>query len=151
MTLTGKCSAANLGNKEYNLKKTVAEGEFTLVVDKQSLKRLVAKYGAKMPKAKRKDAKLVKQMMKIMKEEWPKDKILKTLIVDKNWTVHRDEHTKVILKRTIETAVAVRQESGQCQVFDVTFKQEANREQKYGPVVFGGVGNGSRIPCLNVK
>lgn len=150
LELTGRCMARNQGNEDRYLDSPLASGEFTLEVTEDALANLVSENGAQMPAASMEDKELTDKMAKIMEREWPKDEILKVNIVNEDWSVIRNKVTGIITGRTISTAVATKQDSGKCRVFDVGFAQEAQGGGKFSNTRFNGVGRNTIVPCGNI-
>jgi hypothetical protein len=104
-----------------------------------------------LPKAARKDAKLEQEAAKLLAAEWREDKILKVIVVEKDWTKQFEKilGRQVLQRRTIATVVAVQQRSG-CRLFDVTFEQAA-RGKGFGPTARAGTGDAREIACEALK
>lgn len=110
---------------------------------------------AKMPPAKMNDKKLEKEMIQLIQSSETfktriKSKIVKLNIIDSDWYIRRNEITGAILHRYIRAAIAVKDNSGTCSVWDlVTFQQDyiGNKFQK---TKFDGVGDNFKINCENI-
>ncbi len=146
---------------------TVAEGEFTIEGSDfapyaQRSKELndaasgIQTAGATMPKAARNDKTLEAEMVTALKaSQTYKDRmqgtIVKLVIIDPDWYVRRHELTGIILHRYIRAAVAIKNASGKCTVWqNVTFQQDY-AGNKYQRTKFDGVGDPYVIPCENIK
>lgn len=110
---------------------------------------------AKIPPAKMKNKNLEKEMIQLIQSSETfktriKSKIVKLNIIDSDWYIRRNEITGVILHRYIRAAIAVKDNSGSCSVWDlVTFQQDyiGNKFQK---TKFDGVGDNFKINCENI-
>ncbi len=149
LTLTGRCLQKRGGNKAV-LAAPMAAGEFTLHVTDQQLARITAKSGAQLPKAGRKDKRLQREMKTLASRKMGSDKVLKVIIRNKRWNVVNDRWTGRPVERKTTAAVAVKQSSGKCKVFDVLYVQKANG-RRFGRTELFGVGRSSEIPCGNIK
>ncbi|HEY3359374.1 MAG TPA: hypothetical protein VGQ83_39355 [Polyangia bacterium] len=148
LSVGGRCMARNQRNAVVNLQTPMAKGDFTVTVSAAD----AAKGGVQLPKAGKKDAKLEKEMAAVMKAKWTQDTILKVVIVDKDWTneVLKTKKATVVTSRRIATKVAVKQ-GAKCRLFEVVFKQPAQKNKKFGPTEYYSTGDTDELPCQNVK
>ena len=138
----------------------IASGEFTIEGnDFEFYERLidglqnVETQTVTMPKAKRNDPALEKEMTALLKASsnaaW-KGKILKVVIIDRDWFIVRHKLTGAILHRYIRAEVAVQKNDG-CWLYHlVTFKQNFVGN-KYDKTYWDGAGDRVKIPCANIK
>jgi hypothetical protein len=111
---------------------------------------------ATMPKAAKSDKGLEAEMISALKaSQTYKDRmqgtILKLVIIDSDWYIRRHELTGAILHRYIRAAVAIKNASGKCTVWqNVTFQQDYV-SNKFQRTKFDGVGDPYAIPCESVK
>ncbi|OPX34837.1 hypothetical protein B1H10_02645, partial [candidate division KSB1 bacterium 4484_188] len=106
-----------------------------------------------MPKAKRNDPALEKEMKALLKassnDAW-KGEIKKVVIIDRDWFIVRHKLTGAILHRYIRAEVAVKKTDG-CWLYHlVTFKQNYIGS-KFDNTYWDGAGDRVKIPCENVK
>lgn len=97
-----------------------------------------------------KDPKLLKEMLDVSTKGLSPDEILAGSITDKAWNVEQNA-LGAVTRRTIHAAIAVKQKSGKCRVFDILFEQSAAGPKKFNATAFGGVGNSSEVACDSVK
>lgn len=102
----------------------------------------------KMPEPAMKNAKLEKEMLEAM-SSWT-EKPLKAVIVDSDWSIHRNQYTGIIEYRSILAAIGMKKPDGNCRVFWLSFKQDYNGKS-YGKTQHLGVGDSMDLPCENVK
>lgn len=125
----------------------------------QQLNNAAANAGAKnarLPKAEKSDAAMEKQMIAALKNsnDWKNGRfnateVLKIAIHDKDWYVRRHEISGAILHRYIRAAIAVKDKSGQCAYYIVTF-QEDYISGKFQPMKYDGAGDRYAINCENL-
>jgi hypothetical protein len=136
--------------------KVLAEGEFELDCS-EGLDRIAdvhRKLGEKkiasatLPAAAMKNPALEKECMAALKD-W-KEKPLKVIITDRDWTIHRNPITGVIVSRTINTTTVVKKPDGGCRMFQVSYEQMYNGKS-YGKAQQYGVGDSADISCDKVK
>lgn len=106
-----------------------------------------------MPKAKRNDPALEKEMTALLKassnDAW-NGEIRKVAIIDRDWFIVRHKLTGAILHRYIRAEVAVKKDDG-CWLYHlVTFKQNYVGN-KFDKTFWDGAGDRVKIPCENVK
>jgi hypothetical protein len=145
----------------------VAEGKFTIEgsdfsgyaqqsVDVNKAASGIQTASATMPKAAKSDKGLEAEMISALKaSQTYKDRmqgqIMKLVIIDADWYIRRHELTGVILHRYIRAAVAIKDASGKCTVWqNVTFQQDYV-SNKFQRTRFDGVGDPYAIPCENIK
>ena len=136
--------------------KVIAEGEFTLdcsggldrVTDVN--KRLGEKKLASvaLPAPAMRNAALEKECMAAL-SDW-KEKPLKVVITDADWTIQHHPVTGAITSRTINTTVAMKKPDGGCRMFVISFRQQY-QGKKYGKAQQYGVGDSADLPCEKVK
>jgi hypothetical protein len=136
--------------------KVLAEGEFTLDcsggleriadVHKRINEQKLA--NVKLPAPAMRNAALEKECMAALKD-W-KEKPIKVIITDADWTIQYHPVTGAITSRTINTTVAMKKPDGGCRMFVVSFRQQY-QGKKYGKAQQYGVGDSADIPCDNVK
>ncbi len=103
-----------------------------------------------LPAAQLKDPKLLKEMLDASTKGLSPDEILAGSITDKAWNVEQNA-LGVAKRRTIHAAIAVKQKSGKCRVFDILFEQSAAGPKKFNATAFGGVGGSSEVACDSIK
>lgn len=99
-----------------------------------------------LPPAQLKDGKLLKEMLDLSVKGLSPDEILDGAITDKAWNVEQNA-LGVVQRRTIHAAIAVKQKSGKCRVFDILFEQKAAGPKKFNATMFGGVGDSKETSC----
>ena len=103
----------------------------------------------RMKKAKMKDASLEKSILKAITSAGWKEKPLRAVITDEEWTYEKNI-LGVIISRVINAQVAVKREDGSCAIFWLSFKQDKNGS-KWGTTKLNGVGGSDDIKCKNVN
>ncbi len=134
----------------------LAEGEFQLdcttgldrvrEVNRQLGDKKLASVG--LPNAAMNDPKLENECKAALKD-W-KEKVLKVIITDREWTIQRHPISGAIVSRTINTTVVVKKPDGGCRMFQVSFEQPYSGK-KYGKAQQYGVGDSADIQCEKVK
>ncbi len=104
----------------------------------------------RMPKAVQSNHALETQMKNIWKEIYPDETPLRLVIIDKAWTIEKNEITGQIDYRWISTAIAVKRPDGDCYIYWISYKQDY-AGGKYGELWKYGVGANERIKCENVN
>ena len=138
--LVGSCNDSH--SNYHKLPQAAAEGEFTVTVSAAQ-----SAAASSMPTSAMNAPAVVTGMKHVMERKWPTDRILKVVIVDKQWAVEMWKGHPV--HRTIRTAVAVKQ-GDKCRLFGVTFIQKA-AQHGFGATDYNSVGNSDEIPCAGVK
>ncbi len=139
-----------------NSMNVLAEGEFTLdcttgldrvaQVNKDlGNKKLSA---VSLPSPAMRSNKLEKEFAQALKN-W-KEKPLKVIITDSDWTIKRNPVSGAILSRIINTTVAMKKPDGSCRMFVISFEQPYSGK-KYGKARQYGVGDSADIQCDKVK
>jgi hypothetical protein len=136
--------------------KVLAEGEFTLdcsggldrIADVHKRINEQKLSAVKLPEPAMRNAALEKECMVALKD-W-KEKPLKVIITDPDWTIQYHPITGAITSRTINTTVAMKKPDGGCRMFVISFRQQY-QGKKYGKAQQYGVGDSADIPCENVK
>jgi hypothetical protein len=107
---------------------------------------------SELPRAARRDAKLEKEMVAIMTALWKQDKVLKAIIIEKDWSNETAQvrGRPVVVARRITAKVASKVQSGKCRIFDIVFRQ-AKSGGSFGKTEYHSVGDSEDIPCENVK
>lgn len=103
----------------------------------------------RMPKAEQNNPALESDMKRVLKEVYPDWTVLRLVIAEKNWTIEKNSITGEIEYRHIGTSVAIKDQSGECRVYWVSFKQNY-ADGKYGELWKHGVGDNKKIKCENV-
>jgi len=132
---------------------TIEGGDFEFYENQIASLQNVETQTVQMPKAKRNDPALEKEMKALLEasshDAWKGD-ILKVIIIDNDWFLERHKLTGAILFRYIRAAVAVKKSDG-CWLYHlVTFKQNYVGN-KYDKTFWDGAGDRVKIPCENVK
>ena len=142
--MRGSCDDLANGRKTTALNKDLAIGTFAITIAKGAAVDV-------LPKPALNDVNLVKEMAKLIQNEWRDDKVLKVVIVDKNWTQQYEQilGRQVLQRRTIATLVAVKQENG-CRLFDVVFEQSV-KGSGFGPTARAGTGDFREVACEGIK
>jgi len=104
----------------------------------------------RMSKPEMKNPALEKSMMQVAKTWFPQFTPLRVVITEKDWQIVRDEFTKKILYRRIDTEVAYKTDDGNCKIYWLSFKQEY-KGAGYGETERGTVGGNERIKCDNIS
>jgi hypothetical protein len=117
----------------------MAVGSFTLEIGTGDIAGMT-KPLASMPKAARKDPALTTQGTKLMTAIWKRASssrvALKTIIVDDEWTIERNQATGAVLSRSIDTVVAYKDKDG-CHFYGVRLRQDATSKGRFGETYFG--------------
>ncbi len=117
----------------------MAVGSFTLEVGSGDVAGMTKPVGD-LPRASRKDATLSGAGTKIMNAIWKRAsssrRAVKTIIVDKDWTIEHNEITGVVISRSIDTIVAYKDKDG-CHYYGVRLRQEATSKGRFGETYFG--------------
>jgi hypothetical protein len=82
-------------------------------------------------------------------KEW-KEKPLKVIITDSEWSVQRHPVSGAIVSRIINTTTVVKKPDGGCRMFQISFEQPYNGKS-YGKARQYGVGDSADIQCDKVK
>jgi hypothetical protein len=141
---------------EYGDRNILSEGEFELDCSEglDKLVKIAKDLENKelsqvfMSKPEMKNAQLEKEMLAAL-SDW-KEKPLRVVILDNDWTAHRNAISGAIENRTIQTEVAFKTPEGDCKIFWLSFKQDYDGK-KYGKTKQWGVGDNKIIPCENVN
>lgn len=136
-----------------------AAGEFTIEGDFNAYEKLYKELdelntkGVAMPKAKRTDKEMQAGMLATLKASGNKTwagKILRIVIIDKDWFLRRHKISGAILNRYIRACVAVKDPAGQCWMYKlVTFKEDYISD-KFQKMKYAGCGDRVKIPEANV-
>lgn len=102
-----------------------------------------------LPAAKMSNAALQSSMAQALAGNGWKQQILRVVITDSAWTIHRNAFGAIEF-RSIGTAAAVKEPDGRCRYFEISFKQ-AYRGGGYGRTEQYGVGNNYDMACENVR
>lgn len=101
--------------------------------------------GYDLPDAKLIDAKLSKEIADaLIREKWEYE-VKQINITSPEWKIHRSVNG-TITHRSIDTYVALKNASGVCKRFNLSFKQMYNGSG-YGITQVNGVGSVKEIPC----
>lgn len=136
--------------------KVLAEGEFTLdctggldrVADVHTRIGAQKLAAVRLPEPAMRNAALEKECMAALKD-W-KEKPLKVVITDRDWTIQYHPITGAITSRIINTTVAMKKPDGGCRMFVISFQQQY-AGGKYGKAQQYGVGDSADLPCEQVK
>lgn len=109
----------------------------------------------RMPKSAKEDEALRQRMIVALKNSQTfRDRmageVLRLVIVDPDWMIRRNEITGAILHRYIRAAVAIKDASGNCALFDLVTFQEDYYSGKFQPLKFDGAGDKIPMDCANV-
>jgi len=104
----------------------------------------------RMPKAKKKDGGLEKSMMAAIGTAGWKEKPVRAVITEGEWTQYRNKLTGILLSRDIAATVAVKDAEGNCKAFDLRMYQEA-AGSSFGKTQLGVVYGDVPIDCDNVN
>ncbi len=134
-------------------------GQFTIDGDFKLYEKLYKELdelntkGITMPKAQRTDKEMEAGMLEALKasgNEAFAGKILRVVIIDKDWYLRRHELSGAILNRYIRACVAVKDPAGQCWMYKlVTFKEDYIGG-KFEKMKYDGAGDRVKIPEENV-
>ncbi len=136
-----------------------ATGEFTIDGDFKSYENLYKELdalntkGIAMPKGKRTDKKMEAGMLAAMKATGNKawaGKILRIVIIDKDWFLRRHKISGAILERYIRACVAVKDSDGQCWMYKLVTFNEDYIGDKFQKMKCQGAGSRVKIPEANV-
>jgi hypothetical protein len=105
---------------------------------------------SRMPKAAHKDAGLEKAMLAAIGAAGWKEKPLRAVIVEPDWSVFRNEVTGILLSRTIQGYVAVKREDGTCSEFFINFVQQ-HQGGAWGKTLIESVYDNDDMLCENVN
>lgn len=154
-----KMGKRNMMVKILNLKADVlAKGYFTLDFTANGMTKFEQQIApfedrevekVRMPKAEQSNPALESDMKRVLKEVYPDWTVLRLTIAEKNWTIEKNSITGEIEYRHIGTSVAIKDQSGECRVYWVSFKQNY-AGGKYGELWKHGVGDNVKIKCENV-
>ncbi|MDX9759115.1 MAG: hypothetical protein RBU27_08150 [Bacteroidota bacterium] len=136
--------------------KVLAEGEFTLdctggldrVADVHTRIGAQKLAAVRLPEPAMRNAALEKECMAALRD-W-KEKPLKVVITDRDWTIQYHPITGAITSRIINTTVAMKKPDGGCRMFVISFQQQY-AGGKYGKAQQYGVGDSADLPCDHVK
>lgn len=137
--------------------KVVAEGEFDLdlstgqgammaIADKLREAKLSKVF---LPKPKMTNVAFQQSMAAALKEQGWKETILRVVITDSQWKIHRNAFGAIEF-RSIGAAVAMKEPNGVCKYFTLSFKQDY-RGGGYGKTQQYGVGDKLEMACSNVN
>jgi hypothetical protein len=136
------------------ISKPMAEGKLTLEVTAANVASATAPQ-ASLPAAARKDPKISSEAIKIMNSYWKQhgssQRALKAVIVDKDWTLERNDLTGIVIARSIDTALAYQKDDG-CHFYSVRLRQDAEGKRGFGETYLGSEGASDEdIACAKVK
>lgn len=142
LAVRGQCSAKVSGLPTATLSTDLASGTFTFTVPAGTVLAEV------MPTPAKKDKKLEADMARLLEQQWRGEKVLKLVIVDKDWDVERImlKGKAVPQRRTINTKVAVQQADG-CRIFEVSYVQPAKSFTAFGDTAYNAVGGSNEVAC----
>lgn len=104
---------------------------------------------ARMPKAAKKDGALEKSMQAaLVTADW-KEKPLRAVVIQPDWTVFRNRVTGILLSRTIQGYVAVKRVDGTCTMFFINFVQ-VHQGAAWGKTAIESVYDNDDLGCDNV-
>lgn len=103
----------------------------------------------RMPKAGRTDSALQAQMTRAYTEAGWKEKPLRAVVVDSDWTLFRDDWDRVVSRTTLG-AVAVDPGTGECVVYRGVFQQDAVGGGKWSSATLQLITDDAPITCANV-
>lgn len=137
--------------------KFVAEGEFDLdlstgqdvmlaIADKLRNAKLAKVF---LPKPQMTNGALQQSMAAALKEQGWKETILRVVITDSQWKIHRNAFGAIEF-RSIGAAVALKGHNGECKYFTLSFKQDY-RGGGYGKTQQYAVGDNFEMACSNVN
>ncbi|MEW6210763.1 MAG: hypothetical protein AB1631_20530 [Acidobacteriota bacterium] len=137
--------------------KIVAEGEFDLdlsmgqdkilaIADKLREAKLSKVF---LPKPRMTNAALERSMAAALKEQGWKEAILRVVVTDSQWTIHRNAFGAIEF-RSIGAAAAMKGADGVCKYFTLSFKQDY-RGGGFGKTQQYGVGDNFEMACSNVN
>ncbi|MCH2229238.1 MAG: hypothetical protein MK105_02745 [Crocinitomicaceae bacterium] len=125
--------------------KVLASGEVTLNLTQNAIVKLLKNEDFCFPKSGRIDPSLEAKMLKKFNEKGWKEQAKKVIILDKDWTIVRNNYTGVIIKRTIN-ALIVSTIDGACVKEDFTFIQEHNGSS-YSSGLDMAIGSKKEMSC----
>jgi hypothetical protein len=152
--LVMKAVAECVGEKPRYISKPMAVGSITIEVSPEAVAAVTAPQ-ADLPAAGRKDPKLAAQAIKIMNAYWKQHgsdrRAVKAVIVDKDWSLERNELTGIVIARSIDTVVAYKDDKG-CHFYSVRLRQDASGQRGFGDSYLGSEGAAEEdIACTKVK
>lgn len=103
----------------------------------------------RMAKAKMKNKSLESSMLKALKNDGWKEKPLRAVITDDEWT-YKQNVLGIVIARVINAQVAVKRDDGSCAIFSLSFIQDKNGK-KWSKTKLNGVGGSWDINCKNVN
>ncbi len=104
---------------------------------------------ARMPKAAKKDGALEKSMQAALVAAAWKEKPLRAVVIQPDWTVFSNKITGILLSRTIQGYVAVKRPDGTCSMFFINFVQE-HQGGSWGKTAIESVYDNDDLQCENV-
>ena len=149
-----KAVAECVDEKPRYISKPIAVGSITVEVSAEAVAAATAPQ-ADLPAAGRKDPKLASQTIKIVNANWKQlgsdQRAVKAVIVDKDWSLERNELTGIVIARSIDTVVAYKDDKG-CHFYSVRLRQDASGRSAFGDSYLGSEGASVEdIACTKVK
>ncbi len=103
----------------------------------------------RLPQPKMSNPGLQSAMASALKANGWHQQVLRVVITSAQWTIHRNAFG-VIMFRSVNTTVALKEQDGRCRLFEISFKQPY-RGGGYGAAEQHGVGDNDDIACENVR
>lgn len=119
------------GGKMWSPDKPMASGEFVIIIDKNMKGRL-------MPKAEMKISKdLENRIKKCLTNNY--GEILRVVVVERDWTIVRNEYTGIPVKRQVRVAAAIHLNSGEYKVYFYYVSQQYDGSRYTDAVYYDSV------------
>jgi hypothetical protein len=145
LSVSGKCWSKNTKPADAFLPAPLATGSFKLSVTQVVQASVLSKPGMR-------DSRLQKEATSVMEAQWHGDKVLKLVLVGKDWSVETVvlKGVPVPQKRRLDAEALVKAASGKCRVFNLTLIQPAVSMKKFGATEFA-TGDSREVDCGAAK
>ncbi len=150
LVLAAQCRGRTKNGAWKDHEKIVAQGSFTLLVDKGDIDVAKKRLGPRLPKPAVNDKNLAGRMMSAMDARYGKrKKVLSVVPLERDWTDQTDDRGRAS-ERTRNAFVVVRSTKGQCELWNTVFVEE-RKKKGWGETQVAAVGDTEPFHCLNAN